>query len=149
MGPVAKNVAFLMCHEKVGTRYRGHRLMAGRFESDLCPRCQDQRETQTHRYGRGPMVVRAWEQARAVMEDMAPELEQVSNKNMLHLFYPRVERETDVLWVLGNYIEYVEHEAILQGNKCSAGGLLGYLRYRRSASKWIAMPELGMIPGVD
>ena len=101
LGPVAKNVAFLMCHEKVGTRYRGHRLMAGRFESDLCPRCQDQRETQTHRYGRCPMVVRAWEQARAVMKDMAPELEQVSNKNMLHLFYPRVERETDVLWVLG------------------------------------------------
>ena len=94
MGPVAKKVAFLMCNEKVGTRYRGHRLMPGRYESDLCPRCQDQRETQTHRYGRCPIVVRAWEQARAVIEDMEPELEQVPNKNMLHLFYPRVERET-------------------------------------------------------
>ena len=59
------------------------------------------------------MVVRAWEQARAVIEDMEPELEQVPNKNMLHLFYPTVERETDVLWVLGNYIEkFIVHKVL-------------------------------------
>ena len=83
------------------------------------------------------------------MVDIEPLLEEVTNKNLVHLANPRVEREIDVLWVLGTYLEYIEYEDILQRNKGSTVGLLGYFRYKRSASKWIKMPELGIIPGIN
>ena len=63
----ARSYLYLLAHERVGTRERGHRLMPGRFPSSRCLRCslpdQDafQEETILHRCIQCICVRDAWE----------------------------------------------------------------------------------------
>ena len=123
--------------------------MPRRYRTNTCLRCREHCETQTHRYARCDWVVRGWFLAREIMVEMEPDLEEISSKNLIHLNFPRVEREADVLWVLSQYLQYVEDEVVIQEAKITSGGLLGHLKYQREAAKHIAMPNLGVIPLVE
>ena len=50
-----------------------------------------------HRYSSCTCVIRVWEQARAIMEDTEPTLEVVTDKDLIHLAFPKVQREADVI----------------------------------------------------
>ena len=108
-----------------------------------------QGETQTHRYARCDAVMHTWEQVRDLIVSLDPVLLSVSNKRLLHLDYPKVRRENDILWLLGVYLEYVECEVIRHDNRVTSVGLIGYLRYRKLASRDLAIPNLGFIQGID
>ena len=47
--PGANNVLFLLVHEKISTKVRGHRLMPGRYENNLFPRYWEFPDIQTDR----------------------------------------------------------------------------------------------------
>ena len=145
----ARNVLFLLLHEKVGTKERGHRLMPTRYVTSLCPRCEIRVETQTHRYARCDAVMHTWESVKDLIVSLDPVLLSVSNKRLLHLDYPKVRRENAILWLLGVYLEYVECEVIRHDNRVTSVGLIGYLRYRKLASRDLAIPNLGFIQGID
>ena len=149
LSPAAKNVFFLLMHDRVGTKDRGNRLMPRRFRSPMCPRCSQSSETQTHRYAGCPWVGDAWEKVREIIDELEPGLGGISDKNLLHLVFSERDREEAVIWLLGCYLQYVEEEVVRQGRVVEASGLVGYLQYQKMRSQYIAMPFLGYIPGVD
>ena len=146
---VAQNTVFLLLHDRVGTRARGRRLMPGRFESDLCPRCWGHPETQQHRYVDCDWVRDAWNRLRFIMENLDLSLRGVGDREILYLTFPRTERDTAVLWLLGSYLELVEREAIGERRKVSGHNLYGYLKYQKMAVKHLAVPNPGTIPTLD
>ena len=103
----------------------------------------------THRYARCSWVNDAWEMVREVITRMEPELEQVSNKRMIHLGFQKTRRDVDIMWVLGVYLEFVEEEVVIMGRRVKREIMLGHLKYQRQACKHLAMPGVDQIPAVD
>ena len=149
LGKVARNILFLLLHDRVATRERGHRLMPGRYESLTCPRCWQDIETQIHRYATCSFVQEAWGTLRFFIDRLEPGLVTISDKSLLHLDYPGVVRGDTILWLLGSYLEYVEQEVVLQGRRVSSDGLLGFFKLKKIECRYIAMPEIGFIPGLE
>ena len=127
--------------------------MPGRYDNNLCPRCWEFPETQTHKYVRCSWVSGAWETVRDILEELDPDIEDRTNKDILHLNFRRTDRENDMMWLIGSYLEYVEdfvvvrnNFVVVRNNKIYSAGVVGYLKFKKLNSTFLAMPELGEMP---
>ena len=150
--PAAKSFLYLILHDRVSTKERGHRLMPGRFPSPFCTRCDSQvqvEETCSHRYLHCERVSEAWEWVRTVLVMLEPSTGLLDDISVLRLCFSRSMRENALLWVIGVFIVLVETEVVTKDNKLDHNSLLGYFRQRKQQSNLQAIPELGPIPGID
>ena len=69
--------------------------------------------------------------------------------SLLSLKFERGLRENAILWMLGTYLEIVETEVISRGNKITASTLSGIFKQRKLTTRNMALPEIGIILGVD
>ena len=73
----------------------------------------------------------------------------VDQWNILRLDFPKGMRENAILWLVGNYVEIIEKEAVMNENSIAPVSLKGLLKQRKQQSQYSAMPDLGPIAGLD
>merc|ERR1712082_394074 len=78
-----------------------------------------------------------------------PALILIDDADLLYLRFPRGLKEEDTLWMLGVYLAYVEDKIILRGMAASVNDFVGHARYMRSEANYLAMPSIGIIPGLN
>ena len=144
----AKSFLYLLVHERVGTKECGHRLMPGRYPSSGCPNCGIV-ETINHRYCQCINVSEAWEWLRAKIVSLDISLDVTDDMEFLTLCFEMGLRENAILWLLGVFVEIVETEVVLRGNKLSVTSAKGIFKQRKQLSRHQAIPELGIILGLD
>ena len=147
----ARSVLYLLLHERLGTRERGNRLMPGRYPSSLCPRCltPDTPETFCHRFIQCPLVSQAWDWLRSILYLLDPFICIEPDCSVLCLNFEKGLRETAVLWVIGTYVDIVEREVVLKEHSLSTASVIGIFKQRKQRARYQAMPDLGIIPGID
>ena len=94
------------------------------------------------------MVSDAWSTLRDLLETIDQNIIPETDYALLHLFYEEPIMANSVLWLLGEYIDYIETEVVLMGRKVSGSGLISNLRARRFSCALQAMPDIGFIPGL-
>ena len=58
-------------------------------------------------------------------------------------------RENAILWLLGIYVEIFEREVVLGGHKIDVGTMKGIFFQKKLQSCHQALPELGILLGID
>ena len=53
-----------------------------------------------------------------------------------------------MVWLIGNYVLFIEEQMILKDRRVTGDQLVGWLRAKLLECKNRAMPDLGYIPGV-
>ena len=151
LSPESRSILYLLLHERVGTRARGHRLMPGRYPSPLCPRCltADTPETFCHRFIQCPYVTQAWEWLRSILFKLDPSYCIELDVSVLCLDFEKGMRENAALWAIGTYVDIVEQEVVIKENKLSLASITGIFKQRKQRSRYKAMPDLGLIQGID
>lgn len=77
----------------------------------------------------------SWEWTSSVLVSLVPaNLVLQSDKNLIHLFYPAISRENDLLLVLSNYLEFVWFSYI-QKFDISLPKLKRYLKFKLYSNK--------------
>ena len=127
--------------------------MPGRYPSSTCLRCledgQGSPESTLHRYCLCSLVNEAWEWLKTVLTSLDPFLGSLSDKDFLSLKFEKGFRENAVVWLLGSFDEIVESEVVVKGVSLSVRSLTGLLKQRKQDARHKAMPELGLIGGID
>ena len=127
--------------------------MPGRYPSPLCPRCTvngiGSSETLLHRYVSCPYVEETWEWIRHLLNTLDPTLTPEEDENILYFNFEKGFRENAILWTLGTYVEIVEYEVVVKENPLNLSSVIGHFKQRKHSSRYEALPELGVIEGVD
>ena len=147
--PESKSILYLIVHERVGTRERGHRLMPGRFPSPLCAICRREPDTDQHRYLSCESVSQTWNWLVDTMILLEPSLSMSDDIEILRLNFTKGLRENALLWLLSIYTEIVEKEVVLKGHILDPVSVRGLFRQQKQRSRYMAIPDLGPIPGLD
>ena len=142
----ARTIIFLLIHERIYTRERGHRLMRNRYDSPLCGRGCGLIESQTHKYALCSWVISAWNKLLDIIFTLEPSLVFETSHDILHLNFHKTQKDNTILWLLGHYLDYVEEESVVKNNKVSGSSFQGLLSAKLLDSLHIAMPELYAIP---
>ena len=80
------------------------------------------------------------------MLDLLPmDMADLSSEELILLFYPKEQFEDELIWVVGNYMNYVWEEAVVKGRVLCEASVKGYLRYMYYQSRGMNMPQLGYI----
>ena len=126
---ISRNYLFLIIHERVGTKERAYRILGGRNDSPLCIRCNDPNsvENQVHRYCYCSWVSDLWCSLLDCLHSLNQLLIFESDNSLLHLYFEPLVREEPVLWLLGEYVSYIEHEVVLKNRKVSREDFFGHL----------------------
>ena len=88
-----------------------------------------------------------WDYVRARLIQIDESLTWVGDEHLLYLSFPSGLRDTDILWLFGVYLEYVEDKVIKRGQAISVDDFVGHTKYNREIANHEAMPGLGLIPG--
>ena len=147
--PVGQSIAFLLVHEKIGTRLIGFRILPTRFDSDTCNRCWEGKENQLHRYVGCSWVADAWAYLRYLLDRLELSIRGLRDYKVLNLDFQPVGNEVGVLWLLGAYLEFVEDHVVTHRRRITGHGLKGHLLFRKMAWKHRATPDPGLILGLD
>ena len=125
--------------------------MPGRFTTPSCPRClsNDSAETIPHRYTSCIYVQESWEWLKSKLVELDISLESIGDNDLLFLNYPKGLRENAILWLIGVYIETVEKEVVLRRFKLDIKLFKGILKQKKHSVRTQAIPELGIISGID
>ena len=149
--PSARSYIYLIIHQRVGTKERGNRLMPGRFTSPNCPRCRPAQiiENCQHRYQICARVYHIWEWILSVILVLDPLCAPDNEMDYLSLNFPRSMRDNEIMWLIGSYVDLIEKVVILKDLFLNLDQVKGILRQKKLMSKYQAMPDLGLIPGLD
>ena len=123
--------------------------MPRRFPSNLCDRCGDIVESCTHRYLYCMFISEVWEWIWATSQTLEPTLAFSDETSLLRLDFPKGLRENSILWLVGSYVELVEKEVVSKEKKLELSYVKGYLKQKKQVSHLHAVPDLGIIPGID
>ena len=149
LNKTGRNLLYLIAHERSWTKERGFRLNPNIYETPLCPKCHLYVHTQTHKYAQCQWIVAAWEFLRDIVNRVAPDLIFESDHNLLHLCFSPMQRDSAVVWLIGQYLEYVEKESILGNKRLLQAHISGWLSAKLLESRNIGMADLGHIPGLE
>ena len=146
----SRNFLYQIVHEKVFTKSRANNIMPNRYASPACAQClTDQVEDQLHRYGFCNNVVRAWNRVRELIESLDIAMVFESDHSLIHLYFAETNKRNAILWIIGEYICYVENEVILKGRLLTDSEILNHLKSRLNECRFILMPHLGHIPDLE
>ena len=115
--PQARNYMYLIIHERVCTRERCHRLAPNLYESPTCLKCFADPETIGHRYQHCQAVSQSWGQLRELLENLDFNIVFEADTAILNLSFVQTSREPAVLWLLGEYICFIEKEIVLYNRR--------------------------------
>ena len=122
--------------------------MRNRYDSPLCLKGCGMVETQTHKFATCFWVSEVWHKMLDIMSQLEPTMVFETSHDILHLNFPKYSHESAILWLIGQYIQFIEEETFILNKKVSPSHFIGYLTAKRLDSKNQAMPFLGFIPGL-
>ena len=149
LSPRAKNCLYLIVHERVATGERGHRLMRNIYDSPLCSRCLAGSETIIHRFISCRWVSDIWNALREILESLDQLILFETDYTLLNLCYSDLLNEESVLWLLGEYLFYIDNEVVLNNRRVTVDDMMGYLESRRLICNFMKIPPIGHIPGMQ
>ena len=76
-------------------------------------------------------------------------LTDVSDHNLLHLNLPHSTRENSMLWLLGQYLEYVETDIIQFKRRSEPAKFKGRIYAKLFLWRNKSTPDIGFIPGIE
>ena len=85
---------------------------------------------------------------KGLMENIETDLIYETDHNLLNLCFPLSLRDNALIWLLGQYLEYVENEVMVKNLKISREQFGGWLLAKYSEAKSASIPYLGLIPGI-
>ena len=122
---------FFILHERTFTKERANLLMPIKHESPACEHCpQDIVGNQIHRYAQCVKVNDAWQEVFSIIVSLDISMVFETDHSLIHLYFSESSREADILWVIGEYVDYVEKETVLKNRKISSTEILSYLKSR-------------------
>ena len=136
----SRSILYLIIHERVNTKERGHRLMPGRYPSPQCPRCrvsdsQSPSETSSHRYLHCNLVSDSWAWIRSTIQTLDNSNLCLNDDEILSLNFFVGLRENTIVWLLGVFVELVESQVVLREQHLNVDTLIGNLKQRKLMSK--------------
>ena len=162
LDPMARQVVWRAVNNILPTRERQNRL--GLLNNDdrqvistICNRCDHrnsltgQREVDnvTHMFSGCGLVKDAWKWIRVRLLSMLPDdMSDLSNTELLHMFFPKERQENDMVWLVGTYMGWAFEEGVMKGRILLAEHAEGYMRYMYYQSLKTKMPEIGHITGI-
>ena len=145
----AVNSAYLLAHNRLGTRERGVKLMPDKYKSNKCPNCDKEAETVVHRFSTCEWVASMWAWMADLLKELDEGLDKVPVLDILRFQYPKGLRENAVTWLVGNYIAIITQEVVTKGRKLQVSELVGMLRISTDKLKHRAVKDVGPIPHVS
>ena len=141
----------MIIHGKGSTRERGHRILPNTYESPQCLNClAGCDETILHRYTQCVWVRDTWGLVRELLESLDALILFESDHSLINLYFDTViVREEPFIWILGEYLTYIEREVILNNRRVNRVEFIGYLKAKRIENSFLPIPEIGLIPGLD
>ena len=76
------------------------------------------------------------------------DMNDLSNHELLLMFFPKELHENSMVWVLGAYMSWAYEEGVIKGRVLTDLHVKGYLRYMFYKSMKMKMPEVGYISGI-
>ena len=120
--------------------------MRNRYDSPLCSRGCGLVETPVHKISLCTSVSSTWNKLLDLVIYLEPVLVFESSYDILHLNFPETKSDNTILWLLGQYLDYIEDESIIKQNKVNASHFQGYISAKLIDSAHVAMPEIYAIP---
>ena len=97
-----------------------------------------------HKFALCENVADAWGTLQELLESLFE-----TNHSLLNLYFEGLLEEESVLWLIGEYLCYIEEVVVLQSRRGSGIGLIGYLEARRQACNFLKIPMRRNIPGIQ
>ena len=152
LDPMARQVVWRAINNILPTRERQNRLGLRDTDdrqvvSSVCNRCDLRAvDTVTHMFAECGLVREAWTWVRRRLLSMLPEdMNDLSNTELLHMFFPKERQETDMVWVVGMYMGWAYEEGVMKGRTLTDSHIRGYMRYMFHQSLSTKMPAVGYI----
>ena len=143
----AQDLSYLLVHNKLPVVERLFRV--GLRNDPYCDSCLGlQIHDAEHFFCQCVKVVACWSLVRPKITDMIGA--DVPDSRLIGYLFPKCEREKEVVWLLGNYFEFVwskiytKNEEGLQWEE-----LYGFLKFKYRADQLGARYRLNHIPGLD
>ena len=125
----ARDFLFLIIHERLFTRERGHKYMPKIVETPFCIRClNNEVESILHRYTSCEMVLEGWNCLKEIIESIDITMVFESDHSLLNLYYQEPTQGSSVLWLLGVYIDYTGKEVILNNRRITRSKLIIHIK---------------------
>ena len=140
---------YLITHERVGTRERGHRLMPNKYPTSNCPRCTRSDESIKHCYIECSFVSDVWAWIYSKIIHLDPFLGEHDDLCLLQLKFSSSIHDNAIIWLLGNFISLVEREVVSKNNILSLPFVIGFFRQLKTSHSTQALPDISFIPGID
>ena len=119
------------------------------IDNPYCKRCSiNEIESIVHKYILCGVVRDAWNFLRELMKSTDQSMVFETDHSLLNLYYEVSIMDNAVLWLIGEYISYVESEVLLLDRKISRDSLQSHLKNRFLICRQQAMPDFGFIPGL-
>ena len=122
--------------------------MRNRYDSPLCQKGCGIVENQTHKFATCFWVADVWHKLLDIISQLEPTMVFESSSDILHLNFPKHLNENAILWLLGQYVDFIEEEAFIKSKRVSIHQFIGYLSAKKIDSIYHAMPFIGLIPGL-
>ena len=148
--PLTRDFLFFIVHDRVFTRERGYRIQHHQIEDPYCLYCSDNStiDTVLHKYCECSRVVEPWNKLRDLLEDLDFSLIQESDHSLLNLYYKQPLHSNSVLWLIGEYLTFIDNEQLYPNKSVSVNALQNHLRIRWLMCSKLAIPMLDFIPGL-
>ena len=105
--------------------------MPDKYTSPACNYCgQNSVETQIHRLTQCQQVSEAWLLIQDLILSLDFSMVFETDHSLICLYFSPSIKETDILWLLGEYVVYVENEAVLKNRRISHRELLCHSKSR-------------------
>ena len=155
LDPMQRQVVWRLVHNILPTRERLNRIGLNdedtrQVYSELCNRCNLRaRDTVTHMFTECEQVREAWGWTRRRLLTMLPnDMADLSNLELINLFYPKERQENEMIWLLGNYLGMVYEEAFIKGRRLTVDYARGSIRHAWLESRGKRMPQIIYISDV-
>ena len=148
--PLTRECMFFIIHDRVFTRERGYRLNHLQVDSPYCVRCipNTWEESIEHRYCSCIRVCDSWDALRSLLESLDSTLLLETDLSIINLCYQEPMSGNATLWMIGEYIVFIEKEVIMSNKHVSGNRLMAHLRTRWMECSKSAIPSLQFIPAL-
>ena len=112
-------------------------------------RCSKEVESILHLYSGCDFVHYAWNCLRELLESLDQLILFESDHSFLNLYFSCLLMEDQILWLIGEYVLYIDQEVILNNRRVVREDLMGYLESRRQTCNFMRISRIGFIPGMN
>ena len=150
-GPVvhagARDLLFLLVHNKLPVPERLFRI--GLKHSPYCKHCVGAEIADLEHFFCSCVKTRqAWSWVRLKILDLCDQGLMSSNWELINLFLPATQFEQEIVWLVGNFVEYVWDNVFIRNSEVKLEKLFGFLSFKYKIDQKLSGVSLSQIRGL-